>query len=134
MADQSSPFEFEDVPLDEARRMSRGPRMDPELYHALKEKIQSLDNTATRMPLPEDTSPTTMKHRILRVAAELNVPVTVRKVPGGLIFWHSTDEDLQQAQEIVTRLQSARSRAPAARAANAGVDHKEPRIRHQSVH
>jgi len=27
---------FEDVPLDEARRMSRGPRMDAELHHALK--------------------------------------------------------------------------------------------------
>ena len=32
MADQSSPLQFEDVPLEEARRMSRGPRMDPELY------------------------------------------------------------------------------------------------------
>jgi hypothetical protein len=45
-------IEFEDVPLDEARRMSRGPRMDPELYHALKEKIESLDNTAARLTVP----------------------------------------------------------------------------------
>ena len=58
--------------------------MNPELYHALKEKFQSLDNAATRMSLPEGTSPTTMKNRILRVAAELNIPVTVRKIPGGL--------------------------------------------------
>ncbi len=42
MADPSSPIEFEDVPLDEARRMGRGPRMNPELYNALKQKIQSL--------------------------------------------------------------------------------------------
>jgi hypothetical protein len=41
--------------------MSWGPPMDPELYHALKEKIQSLDNTATRMPLPEDMNPIMMK-------------------------------------------------------------------------
>jgi hypothetical protein len=87
MADQSSPIQFEDIPLDEARRMGRGPRMEPEIYHALKENIQSLDNTASRMSLPDGTSPTTMKNRILRVAAELGVPVTVRKVPGGLIFW-----------------------------------------------
>ena len=39
MADPSSPIEFEDVPLDEARKMGRGPRMDPEIYHALKENI-----------------------------------------------------------------------------------------------
>ena len=62
MADQSSSFQFEDVPLDEARRMSRGPRMDPEIYHALKENIQSLNNTASRMSLPDGTSPTTMKN------------------------------------------------------------------------
>ena len=46
------PSQFEDIPLDEARRMGRGPRMDPELYHALKEKIQSLDTTATRVTTP----------------------------------------------------------------------------------
>jgi hypothetical protein len=49
-----------------------------------------------------------MKNRILRVAAELGVPVTGRKVPGGLIFWRSTEEDTQQAPEIVSRLQTAR--------------------------
>ncbi len=91
MADPSSPIEFEDVPLDEARRMSRGPRMNPELYHALKEKIQSLDTTATRVTTPDGISPTTMKNRILRVAAELGVPVTIRRVPGGLIFWRAAD-------------------------------------------
>ena len=39
MADPSSPIAFEDVPLDEARRMGRGPRMEPELYYAFKEKF-----------------------------------------------------------------------------------------------
>jgi hypothetical protein len=74
MADQS-PIHFEDIPLAQARTMSRGPRMDPDLYHAFfKEKIQSLDNTATRITIPEGTSPTTMKNRILRVAAELGIP------------------------------------------------------------
>jgi hypothetical protein len=82
--------------------------MDPELYRALTQKIQSLDTTAARMSLSEGTNPTTMKNRILRVAAALGIPITIRRVPGGLIFWRSTDEDRQQAQEIVTRLQSAR--------------------------
>jgi hypothetical protein len=113
MAEQPPSIQFEDVPLDQARRMGRGPRMNPELYHALKEKIQSLEDTATRMPLPEGTNPTTMKPRILRVAAELNIPVTVRKIPGGLLFWRSSEEDLQQAQETASRLQAAQRRPQA---------------------
>jgi hypothetical protein len=100
MADQSSSIQFEDVSLDEARRIGRGLRMDPGVYNALKEKIQSLNSTATRLTIPEGTRPTTMKNRILRVAAELGVPVTVRKVPGGLIFWRSTDEDIQLAKKL----------------------------------
>ena len=39
MAQRASTIACEDVSLDEARRMSRGPRMNPELYHALKEKL-----------------------------------------------------------------------------------------------
>ena len=53
MAEQPTSFQFGDVLLDEVRRMGRGPRMDPELYHGLKQKIQSLDNTATRLMVPK---------------------------------------------------------------------------------
>jgi len=113
MAEQPPNFQFEDVPLEEARRITRGPRMDPRLSHALKDKIQSLDTTATRMPLPDGTSPNTMKNCILRVAAALGVPVTIRRVPGGLIFWRSTDEDIHQAKEISQRLQTARTKSRA---------------------
>jgi hypothetical protein len=115
MAQRPPTIEFEDVPLDEARRMSRGPRMDAELYEALKEKIQALNTTAARMTLPEGTSSNTMKNRILRVAAELGVSLTIRKIPGGLIFWRSTDEDLQHAKQIATRLHSARQPPQVAR-------------------
>jgi hypothetical protein len=110
MADPASPFHFEDIPVDQARLMGRGPRMDPELYHALREKIQSLDTTATRMTIPEGINPTTMKNRILRVAAELGMLVTIRKVPGGLLFWRSSEEDMQQAKEVGARLQTVRRR------------------------
>ena len=44
---------------------------------------------------------------VLRIARELKVPVTIRKVSGGLIFWRSTDEDRHQAQEVADRLQTA---------------------------
>jgi hypothetical protein len=80
MAEQSPPIHFEDLPLAEARRLGRGPRMDPKLYQAFKENIQSLNNTATRLTLPEGTSPTTMKNRLLRVAAEVSVSPHYRDV------------------------------------------------------
>jgi hypothetical protein len=106
MADSVPQIHFEDIPIEIARAIGRGPRMDPGLFHILQNKIQSLDNTATRFTVPEGTSPTTMKNRILRVAAELRIPVTVRKIPGGLLFWRSTDEDVQQAKEVASRLQN----------------------------
>jgi hypothetical protein len=51
MAEQPPSLQFEDVPLDEARRMSRGPRMEPMLYETLRTKIQSLSTDATSIHL-----------------------------------------------------------------------------------
>jgi hypothetical protein len=95
MAEQSPSIQFEDVPLEEARRMGRGPRMDPERYHALQQKLQLLRNTATRLTIPDGTRPATLKNRISRMATALGRPVTIRKVPGGLLFWRSTDKEDQ---------------------------------------
>jgi hypothetical protein len=97
----------DDVPLDEARRLGRGPRRDPWLYQELRTRMQSLSDQAVRMMIPEGTSQNTMKNRILRVAAELGIPVAIRRVPGGLLFWRSTDEDVQQAKEVAVRLRTA---------------------------
>lgn len=60
--------------------------MGLQLYNTLKAEIQALGNTVARMTIPEGTSPYTMRHRIPRVAAELNAPVTICKVPAGLLF------------------------------------------------
>ena len=111
MAQQPSPIHFEDIPIDEARRIGRGPRMDPELYQELRTRMQSLSNQAVRMALPDGTSLAAMKNRIRSVAVELNMPVTIRRVPGGLLFWRSTDEDVQQAKEVAGRLRTARSKS-----------------------
>jgi hypothetical protein len=108
MASEDPTIQFEDVPIDEARRMGRGPRMDPHVYQALKTKIQALDGAAARLTLPEGASPTTMKNRLLRVAADAGVPLTIRRVPGGLLFWRSTEEDIAQASELSGRLQAGR--------------------------
>src|SRR5215218_8305443 len=66
MADPSSPIEFEDVPLEEARRMGRGPRMEPMLYDTLRQKIQALSSKATRIRLGPEITPQRMKNYILR--------------------------------------------------------------------
>jgi hypothetical protein len=113
MADHSSPFRFEDVPLDQARRMSRGPRMEPMLYETLRQKIQSLSNEATRVHLGPEISQQRMRNYLLHIARELNIPVTIRRVPGGLLFWRSSDEDIQQAKEVGARLQTAQPRPQA---------------------
>jgi hypothetical protein len=110
MADQAPSFQFEDVPLDEARRMGRGPRMEPMLYDTLRQKIQALSSEATRIRLGPEMTPQRMKNYILRMARDLNVPVTARKVHGGVIFWRSSEEDLQQAQETASRLQTGQRR------------------------
>jgi hypothetical protein len=107
MAESRSPIQFEDVSLEEARRMGRGLRMDPELYQELRTRIQALSDQAVRLTSPNGTRQATMKRRIRQVAAELSIPVTIRRVPGGLLFWRSTDEDVQQAREVGARLQTA---------------------------
>jgi hypothetical protein len=115
MADQPPSFQFEDVPRDEARRMGRGPRMEPMLDDTLRQKIQLLSSEATRIHLGPEIRPERMKNYLLRIARELNVPITVWRVPGGVIFWRSSEADLQQAQETASRLQTARRRPQATR-------------------
>jgi hypothetical protein len=66
MAEQPPNFQFEDVPLDEARRMGRGPRMEPMLYDTLRQKIQSLSSEATRIHLVPEIRPERMKNYLLR--------------------------------------------------------------------
>ena len=106
MAQSYPGIAFEDVPLEEARRMGRGPRMDPVIYDALARKIQSLSTNAVRLRFDPEVSVATMKNRIVRVARELKVPVTIRRVPDGLLFWRSTDEDVAMAKETAARLQT----------------------------
>jgi hypothetical protein len=87
--------------------MGRGPRMEPMLDDTIRKKIQALSAEATRVRLGEELRPQRMRNYILRTARELNVPVTVRRVPGGVLFWRPADEDLQQARDMVSRLRTA---------------------------
>jgi hypothetical protein len=115
MADDSNGMEFEDIPLAEARRMGRGPRMEPLLYDTLRTKLQALSTDATRIHLGPEIQPARMKNYLLRIARELNVPVAVRKVPGGVVFWRATEEDQEQAQAVSQRLHKPQSKPQAPR-------------------
>jgi len=109
MADESA-IQFEDVSLEEARRMGRGPRMEPMLYDTLRQKIESLSDQAARVRLGPEISPIRMKNYVLRIGRDVKVPVTVRRVPGGIIFWRSTAEDIQQAKDVAGRLRTTRQK------------------------
>jgi len=111
--DEQTPMQFEDVALDEARRMGRGPRMEPMLYATLLNKLRSLSDQAVRIRLGPEMTPQRMKRYLLHIARELQVRVTVRRLPGGVIFWRSTNEDIQQATEVGARLQTTRQKPPA---------------------
>jgi hypothetical protein len=65
---------------------------------------------AVRIHLGPEVTPHRMKNSLLSMARELGIPVTIRRVPGGLLFWRSTDEDRQQAKETGTRFQNAHAR------------------------
>ena len=106
-------IQFQEVSLEEARRMGRGPRMEPMLYDTLRQKIEALSTDAARVRLGPEITPARMKSYLLRIARDLNVPVTVRRVSGGVIFWRSTAEDLQQAKDVADRLQTVRRKPPA---------------------
>jgi hypothetical protein len=88
--------------------------MELMLYETLRKKIQDLSTAAVRIHLGPEMTAQRMKSYILRMARELNVPVTVRRVPGGVIFWRSSEEDQQQAQDIADRLQPSRQRGKTA--------------------
>jgi hypothetical protein len=85
------------------------------LYETLRQKIQALSSEAVRIHLGPEITPNRMRNYLLHIARELNVPVTIRRVSGGLLFWRSTDEDIQQAQEVGARLQTTRRRPPTRR-------------------
>ena len=88
--------------------------MEPMRYHTLHQKIQTLSNEAVRIHFGPEITPTRMKNDLPHIARALNVPITVRRVPGGLLFWRSSEEDQQQAHEIADRLQPSRQRGKTA--------------------
>ena len=104
MAVEVPGIQFEDVPLEDARRMTRGPRMEPRLYEMLRQKIQALTTEAVRIHLGPEITPTRMGRYVRTIARQLNIPVAVRRAPGGVVFWRASEEDLRETQALAQRL------------------------------
>ncbi len=104
MADEPSTYHFEDMPLEEARRMSRGPRMEPLLYQMLRQKIQALTTDAVHIHLGPELTPTRMGRYVRLITRQLNIPVVVRRVPGGVVFWRASEDDQREAEALTERL------------------------------
>jgi hypothetical protein len=68
MVEERPTIGVEDISIDEARRIGRSSRMEPQLYDTLRNKIQSLSTEATRMHLGPEIMPERMKNYILRLA------------------------------------------------------------------
>ena len=57
-----------------------------------------LSPDAVRIPLGPEITPQRRRNDRQAIAREQNLPITVRRVPGGLLFWRSREEGLQQAR------------------------------------
>jgi hypothetical protein len=84
--------------------------MEPQPYQPLRTRLLSLSAHAGRLTVSDGMRPTTMKHRIQRVAAARGIPFTIRRLSGGILFWRSSDADLHEAHEVAHRLQTAQWR------------------------
>jgi hypothetical protein len=71
MAQHLSTTACEDVPLDEARRMSRPPPMKPTLDNRLRHRRPSRSVKAVRVPLDPAMTPTRMKSHYISSAIAL---------------------------------------------------------------
>jgi hypothetical protein len=69
-----------DTPGGDHRRQEQAARIAEEAART------SLSSEATRIRPDPGIRPERMKNYLLRIAHELGVPVTVRRVPGGVLF------------------------------------------------
>jgi hypothetical protein len=81
---------------EDAKRLTRRTRLDPQLYQSLVKELATLDKqegAAIFIALPEDTRFATMKARIQRIAKDMHLTLTIRKTEDGLVVWKETQEE-----------------------------------------
>jgi hypothetical protein len=71
----------------------------------LGRKLPGQSDEAARLRVGPEISPTRRHNDIRPMARDEHVPVTVRRLSRGVIFWRSTDADLPPAKEMAERRQ-----------------------------
>jgi len=104
-------FNVRYMPVNEAKMMGRAARMDPDFYSALEEEITNLIDKAAVIDIPPGMNYMRMKLRLVRVAKDLDIQLTVRKARNGIVFWKTTPEELAANEALAKRLQGGRRRA-----------------------
>jgi hypothetical protein len=114
-------WQFEPLPIDEARGLAYASRMDGAEYSMLREQFTLLveDKIASmRITPPPAVSYQKVRHHCLQVAKNLAVAITVRRAPGGhIVCWKATAQELETREQRGAALQSRR----AAKAAETGL-------------
>ena len=108
MAEQPPNFQSKTSPSTKPAAWAESLAWSPCSTTRCARRFSRRSSEAVRIHLGPEITPQRMKNYICRMARDLNVPVTVRRMPGGVIFWRSSEEDLQQAQETASRLQTGR--------------------------
>jgi hypothetical protein len=105
-------FELEPISVDDARRMVRVGRMDPEMHQRLAEALQQMaekPEQAFLLKLPDDMKYNTARIWLARLAAQREMPLIIRKSGGGkaIVFWRASDNELQQRRTPPPRQRKA---------------------------
>jgi TPP-dependent trihydroxycyclohexane-1,2-dione (THcHDO) dehydratase len=85
-------FELEQLSVEDARKLVRKARMNPEINRQLVAAVRTLLNQADQafvLKLPEGVKFAAARTRLIRIANQMNVPLTIRKQSGGkaILFW-----------------------------------------------
>jgi hypothetical protein len=94
-------FELQPLSLDDARKMVRVGRMDPEMHHDLSDALDQMKENPEQafvLKLPEDMKYLTARMWLLRLALQMELPLTIRKAEGGraIVFWRASEAEVQQ--------------------------------------
>lgn len=85
-------FELEQISVEDARKMARRARMNPEINRQIVAAVRTLLNQADQafvLKLPEGVKFAAARTRLTRAAKQMNVPLTIRKQSDGkaILFW-----------------------------------------------
>ena len=62
-----------------------------------------LSTEAVRIHLGPEITSARMGRYVRAIARQLEIPVAIRRLPGGVVFWRASAEDLREAEALAER-------------------------------